>query len=95
MVALAVCVFAAEVQDQEAAEQYFLRYGTVRIIFLNFVYFLTEMLIMSYWLFSILPGTTPTLTPLATPTPLVTLPPTPPTLPLTPTLATRYANLLI
>ena len=48
------------------------------------------MLIMSYWLFSILPGTTPTLTPLATPTPLVTLLPTPPTLPPTPTPATRY-----
>lgn len=26
--ALAACVFSAEVQDQEAAEQYFIKYGT-------------------------------------------------------------------
>lgn len=48
---------------------------------------------MSCWLYSILPGTTPTLTVLPTPTPPVTLLPTlptPPTLPPMPTMATRY-----
>ena len=94
LVALAVCVFAAEKQDQEAAEQYFLRYGSVRIFLFIFIHLFLDCdayNVLFYRLFSIHPGTTPTLTPLATPTPLPTLVPTLVLmLPPMPTLATRY-----
>ena len=54
LVALAICVFAAdEAQDQEAAEQYFLRYGLIfihsfQINFLGFKNYLI-VLIWSYY----------------------------------------------
>jgi len=49
LVALAICVFAAdEAQDQEAAEQYFLRYGLIFIhsFQINFLDFKNYLIVL-------------------------------------------------
>ena len=81
MVALAVCVFATETQDQEAAEQYFRTYGTVRLIHIQYRFIDSSNLMLRIFLNSILPGTTRVLvsaplTP-ALPSPLTPPPPSP------------------